>query len=96
MKKKNLPITFAILGSFCVAAYVAGSILDYNYMFLFRGDGTPYDIVFNLVGGSPILYPLFVVLLFVAYILLFHVIFVSISNTAHAHSKSSDRPEKTV
>ena len=75
MKKKNIPITFAILFSFCIAALSANAILDYNYMFLRRGDGTPYDIFYNLVGGNQILYPMVVVLLFVVYIIVFHFIF---------------------
>lgn len=37
-------------------------------MFLLRGDGTPYDIVYNLVGGNQVLYPLMVVGLFLVYI----------------------------
>ena len=75
MKKKNIPITFAILFSFCIAALGANAILDYNYMFLRRGDGTPYDIFFNLVNGNQVLYPIIVVLLFVVYIIVFHCIF---------------------
>jgi uncharacterized membrane protein YwaF len=69
LKKKNIGITFAILLFFCVAAYTANVLLDYNYMFLMAGDGTPYDILFNLLGGKPVLYPLSVVALFVIYIL---------------------------
>lgn len=72
MKKKNIPITFAILLGFCVAAYTANVILEYNYMFLMRGDGTPYDILFNLVGGNPIAYPIGVVVLFLIYIAIFY------------------------
>lgn len=72
MKKKNIPITFAILFGFFISATVANHLLDYNYMFLVRGDGTPYDILFSLVGGNPILYPLGVILLFVIYILAFY------------------------
>lgn len=72
MKRKNIFITFAILLSFCTAAYIANVILDYNYMFLMRGDGTPYDICYNLVGGNPILYAFFVVALFIVYILAFY------------------------
>lgn len=68
MEKKNIPITFGILLSFCVAAYIANILLDYNYMFLMRGDGTPYDILFNWVGGNKVLYPLGVVVLFLIYI----------------------------
>ena len=75
MKKENIIITFAILLSFCIVAYIANVLLDYNYMFLMRGDGTPYDLVFNLVGGSPVLYPILVVLLFVIYVSVFYLIF---------------------
>ena len=75
MKKSNIGITFGILLVFCVAAYVANIIVDYNYMFLMAGDGTPYDILFNLVGGHPVIYPVLVVALFVAYILLYYRLF---------------------
>lgn len=75
MKKKNIPITFAILLGFCAAALTANLILDYNYMFLMRGDGTPYDIFYNLVGGNAVLYPITVVLLFVIYIVVFEAVY---------------------
>ena len=68
MKRKNMWITFAILLVFCVAAYIANILVDYNYMFLMSGDGTPYDILFNLVGGHKVFYPLSVVALFLVYI----------------------------
>lgn len=68
MKRKNIIFTFSILLGFCIAAYVANILIDYNYMFLMRGDGTPYDLVYNLVGGSPVWYPISVVLLFLVYI----------------------------
>ena len=68
LKKKNMGITFAILLGFCLAAYAANILVDYNYMFLMAGDGTPYDILFNLVGGNPVLYPVGVVALFLIYI----------------------------
>ena len=72
MKRKNIGITFAILLSFCAAAYIANHLLDYNYMFLMAGDGTPYDIFYNLVGGHKVLYPLIVVGLFILYIGVFY------------------------
>ena len=75
MKKKNMPITFAILVFFCAAAYIADILIPYNYMFMIRGDGTPYDVLYNLVGGSPVLYPLGVVALFLVYIALFYWIY---------------------
>lgn len=79
MKKKNIPITLTILFAFCVGAYIANIFTDCNYMFLSRGDGTPYDIVYNWVGGSPVLYPLLVVLLFVIYITAYYFVFYLIS-----------------
>ncbi|MBO7217074.1 MAG: YwaF family protein [Clostridia bacterium] len=75
MKKKNIPITFSIITGFCVAAYVANRIIDYNYMFLMRGDGTPYDMIYNLVGGHPVAYPFGVLALFLIYITAFYGIY---------------------
>lgn len=71
MKKENIIYLFGILFSFCTLAYIANIILDYNYMFLMNHDGTPYVIIYNLVNGNPILYPILVVLMFVLYILVF-------------------------
>ena len=79
MKKKNILIVSLILIFFCSAAMIANYLLDYNYMFLIRGDGTPYDIFYNLVDGNKILYPLIVISLFFLYILGFYIIFYIIS-----------------
>ena len=79
MKTKNIPFTFGILGAFCVAAYVANILLDYNYMFLMRGDGTPYDILFNMVNGHPVVYPIMVVVLFLVYICGFYGVYHSLA-----------------
>lgn len=75
MKKKNIGITFAILSVCCVIAYAVNRLTDYNYMFLMQGDGTPYDILYNLVGGNPVLYPLGVVALFLIYITAFYLVY---------------------
>ena len=75
MKKNNIFITFCILFFFGIAAYVANIFTDKNYMFLLRGDGTPYDILYNLVGGHPVIYPIGVIGLFVGYIALFYWIY---------------------
>lgn len=72
MKKKNIVVTFAILAFFCVAAYVTNVLVDYNYMFLMAGDGTPYDIAYNLVNGHKVFYPMIVVGLFLLYICVFY------------------------
>ena len=80
MKKKNIPITFGILFSFGILAHIANTLLDYNYMFLVRSDGTPYEIFYQLVNGDPVLYPLMVMLLFVICIIVFNVIFNAVKN----------------
>ena len=72
MKKKNIWITFSILGGFSIAALIANLALDYNYMFLMRGDGTPYDLVYNMVNGNAVLYPILVIALFLIYIVAFY------------------------
>ena len=79
MKKNNIVITMGILCGFCIAAYVANVLVDYNYMFLMRGDGTPYDILFNLVGGHKVFYPAGVVLLFFLYITGFYWVYFKVS-----------------
>lgn len=72
MKRKNIYISYCILLAFCVAAYIANVLIPYNYMFLMAGDGTPYDILYNLVNGNRVLYPVLVVALFLIYISLFY------------------------
>ena len=49
-------------------------------MFLMRGDGTPYDIFYNLVNGNKIIYPIIVVGLFLIYITVFYYIFYLVKN----------------
>jgi uncharacterized membrane protein YwaF len=75
MQKKDLRISLSVLIGFAILAYVANVILDYNYMFLMYHDGTPYSMFYNMVGGSPILYPMIVVGIFVAYIILFYYVY---------------------
>ena len=87
MKRKNMLITFGILTGFCVAAYIANVIIDYNYMFLVRGDGTPYDILFNLFGGNAVLYPLSVVALFLLYIAGFYAVYYRIASPRKSPKK---------
>ena len=90
MKRKNIPITFAIIGTFGAMAYIANLLIPYNYMFLMRHDGTPYKILYDLVGGHPVIYPLSVMLLFVIYIAAFYGVYFLI--TRKSHNKSTEVP----
>ena len=84
MKVKNIWISFTILIGFCVLAYIADITIPYNYMFLMRGDGTPYDIFYNLVNGNRVIYPLIVVLLFLLYISIFYLVYFFIRKRQNA------------
>ena len=86
MKKKNAGMTIGILLVFCFLAYLANHALDYNYMFLMGGDGTPYDILYNLFSGHPVIYPLSVVVLFLLYIIGFYGVY----HLASRRKKKSD------
>ena len=88
MKKQNIPFTFAILFAFCVMASIANALVDYNYMFLVRSDGTPYDILYNLVGGNPVIYPMMVILLFLIYIAAFYGIYMLVEKKLLSKARS--------
>lgn len=89
MRQRNIPITVAILGVFSVLAYLANLLWDRNYMFLSRGDGTPYDIFYNLFRGHPVMYPLCVVGLFVVYIAFYYQIYYTICKVRKKAGKAA-------
>ncbi len=84
MKKENSLISHGIIIAFGIVAYCVNLVLETNYMFLVRGDGTPYDILFNLVSGNKVLYPLGVIVLFILYMICFRFIFVKVLNRKKA------------
>ena len=88
VKRDNMFLTYCILLAFCVAAYIANILIPYNYMFLMSGDGTPYDILYNLVNGNRVLYPMLVVALFLIYITLFYCLTHFIRNKKEAKKAS--------
>ena len=91
MKKKNIGATCLILAFFCVVAYIVNVLVDYNYMFLMNHDGTPYQIIYDLVGGHKVAYPLMVVGLFVVYIVAFYWIYYAVCKKC---KKSAAETEK--
>ena len=94
MKVKNMWITYAILFVVCIVAYIVDILIPYNYMFLMRGDGTPYDIFYNMVNGSKILYPMIVVGLFVLYITAFYLIYFAIDKAIHRQKPATQNIEE--
>ncbi len=76
MEKRNIPTTFGIISGFYVVALIADYTIPYNYMFIKGGDGTPYDIFYNLFGESFVyqtfFYPVIVLGLFYIAIVSFY------------------------
>ena len=72
LRWRNAVPCLALLGGFCGAAMIANAALDYNYMFLRSHDGTPYQVLYDLVGGHGVLYPVAVMGLFVVYMGIFY------------------------
>lgn len=89
MKMINALWVFTIMFAFAVMAYIANVTIPYNYMFLMSGDGTPYDIIYNMVNGNKILYPMIVVLVFAVYIAVFYGIYYLIVNRKKIFSKKA-------
>ena len=93
MKKKNIYITFSILGVFCAAAMGVNFAIDYNYMFLRRADGTPYQMFYDLVNGNPVLYPMIVILLFLIYITAFYLVYFLIGKLRARRAANAETEE---
>lgn len=94
MKPKNIYITFSILATFCGAALGVNFAIDYNYMFLRRADGTPYQMFYNMVNGNPVLYPMVVILLFVIYITAFYLVYFLIQKLKAKKAAGAEIEEK--
>ena len=84
MKKENYLITLSVLLGFSGLAYIANVLLDYNYMFLMSHDGTPYSIIYDMVGGNAVIYPITVIGIFVVYVTLFYVLYLKINKKKKA------------
>ncbi len=92
MKKKNIGATCLILAFFCVVAYIVNILVDYNYMFLMDHDGTPYQIIYDLVGGHRVAYPLMVVGLFVIYIVAFYWVYYAVCKKRQKPTAKTEEP----
>lgn len=90
MKKENISRMLVVLFGFCTMAYTVNVLIDYNFMFLMAGDGTPYDILYNMVNGSRVLYPVLVVGLFVLYIFVFYNVYFEIQRMVEKRHKTKN------
>ena len=87
MEKKDIPYVIGLLFVFMTIAL----IVDYvsipvkgsprNFMFFFHGDGTPFTIFHDLVGGNKIAYQIIIYILQCGYIGAFYAIYYPIAKS---------------
>ncbi len=90
LKKRNVPILAALILLFAGIGYAANNLLGTNYMYLAHHAGSPYKIVYDLVGGNEVLYPVSVVALFFVYMALVYGI-CALVKRLHRHERRQDR-----
>ena len=90
MKKGNIPFTIGILVIYMTVAL----IVDYsfrpgkeaNYMFFFRGDGTPFGLFLDMVQGNLIAYQIIIYLLQCGYMVGFYFAYYGIKKLVDIHN----------
>lgn len=75
MEKRNIPFVIGILVVLMTVALVVDYTTGKNYMFLLGGEGTPFDLFLNMVGGNLIAYQIIIYILQCGYIGLFYVVY---------------------
>lgn len=91
MEKKNIPWTIGILFVYMTIALIVDYVDNHNFMFFFFGDGTPFVLFHDLVGGNKILYQIEIYVLQCGYMGLFYVIYYQIMK---AIEKKKTTPKK--
>lgn len=78
MEKRDIPFSIGILFTFMTIALIVDYIYipikgtPRNFMFFFHGDGTPFTIFHDLVGGNKIAYQIIIYVLQCGYMGLFY------------------------
>ena len=102
MEKKDIPYVIGLLFVFMTIAL----IVDYvsipvkgsprNFMFFFHGDGTPFTLFHDLVGGNKIAYQIIIYILQCGYMGAFYAIYYPIAKSIQKKKESKQQPEKAV
>ena len=84
MEKRDIPFSIGILFTFMTIALTVDYISipikgsPRNFMFFFHGDGTPFTLFHDLVGGNKIAYQIIIYVLQCGYMGLFYVVYYAI------------------
>ena len=81
MENKNMPWTIGVLVIYMTTALIIDYVDNHNFMFFFNGDGTPFTLFHNLVGGNKILYQIEIYILQCGYMALFYVVYNAIKKS---------------
>ena len=68
MEKKNIPYVIGLLFVFMTIALIMAYAFNKNFMFFFNGDGTPFTLFHDMVGGNKIAYQIIIYILQCGYI----------------------------
>ena len=85
MKRENIGIVIGILVAFMTVALVIDYVDNHNFMFFFRGDGTPFDFFKDLVKGNLFLYQAEIYVLQCGYMGLFYAVYYAIAGAVRQH-----------
>ena len=84
MEKRDIPFSIGILFTFMTIALIVDYIYipikgtPRNFMFFFHGDGTPFTIFHDLVGGNKIAYQIIIYVLQCGYMGLFYAVYYTV------------------
>ena len=75
MEKKDMPFVIGLLFTFMTFALIMAYSFNKNFMFFFNGDGTPFTVFHDLVGGNKIIYQIIIYILQCGYMAAFYGIY---------------------
>lgn len=75
MEKRNIPFVIGVLFVYMSIALTVDYITGKNFMFLLKGDDTPFEIIYTLVQGNLIGYQIIIYILQCGYLGLFYVVY---------------------
>lgn len=87
MEKRNIPFVIGVLFIYMTITLIVDYTLGKNFMFFMGGEGTPFDIFFNLVKGNLILYQIIVYILQCGYIGVFYLIYYPLAKFIKSKTK---------
>ena len=90
MEKRNIPFVIGILFVFMSITLAVDYGTGKNYMFFLGGDGTPFGLIYDWVGGNLIAYQAIIYVLQCGYIGLFYLVYYPIAKWVKARKQNRE------